>query len=261
MARMLALLDVADGHRVLEIGTGTGYHAALLSHRLGDTGVTSVDIDPALVGTARDRLAGLGYRPQLTAGDGAAGVAGQAPYNRIIATCGVPEIPPAWITQLTAGGLIVADVRSEVASSLVVARKSTPHSVTGRFLGHSGHFMWMRARVDNPLRTGGASGAVYDFTDPATDTTNIPLAAFDDEDFRFVLQLAVPRLRPVGHTIRDGRDGIFLVTDDTPAWVEISPDTGRGSTVRYGGPRPLWPGIAAAWQSWNVKPGGGRRAP
>jgi protein-L-isoaspartate O-methyltransferase len=251
MARMLGLLDVADRQRVLEIGTGTGYNAALLSHRLGDANVTSIDIDPALVETARGRLADLGYRPHLSAGDGAEGVAEQTPYDRIIATCGVPAVPPAWIVQLTTGGLIVADVRGELGSSLVVARKSTPHSVTGRFLTSSGHFMWMRAKADNPLRNGGGFGAVYDFTDPETDTTSIPRAAFDDEDFRFILQLTVPRLGPIGHAIRDGREGIFLVTDDDMSWVEISPDTGSRSTVRYGGPRPLWPDIADTWHRWN----------
>jgi protein-L-isoaspartate O-methyltransferase len=251
MARMLGLLDVTDGHRVLEIGTGTGYNAALLCHRVGDANVTSIDIDPALVETARGRLADLGYRPHLSAGDGAEGVAERAPYDRIIATCGIPEIPPAWITQLATGGLIVADVRSELDSSLVVARKSTPHSVTGRFLTSAGHFMWMRAKADNPFRDGGGFGAVYDFTAPQTDTTRIPLTAFDDEDFRFALQLAVPRLGPIGNTIRDGREGIFLVTEDHTSWVEISPDPGNGSTVLYGGPRLLWPDIADTWYRWN----------
>jgi protein-L-isoaspartate O-methyltransferase len=144
----------------------TGYNAALLSHRLGDMNVTSIDIDPALVETARGRLADLGYRPHLSAGDGADGVAGQAPYDRIIATCGIPEVPSAWITQLNTGGLIVADVRGELVSSLVVARKNTSHSVTGRFLASAGHFMWMRTKPDNPLRDGGAFGTVYHFTNP-----------------------------------------------------------------------------------------------
>jgi protein-L-isoaspartate O-methyltransferase len=53
MVRMLETLDVRDGQRILEIGTGTGYNAALLAHRLGDDNVFSVDIDPELVSTAR----------------------------------------------------------------------------------------------------------------------------------------------------------------------------------------------------------------
>lgn len=92
---------------------------------------------------------------------------------------------------------------------------------------------------------------MFDFTDPQTDTTRIPLPAFDDEDFRFVLQFAVPGLGPVGHTIRDGQPGIFLVTEDDASWVEISPDTGGGSTVRYGGPRLLWPDVADTWHWWT----------
>ncbi len=247
MARMLGLLEVGDGQRVLEVGTGTGYQAALLCHRLGDAAVTSVDIDAALVEAARERLAALGWRPDLVAGDGAAGVAGRAPYDRILATCAVPAIPPAWVDQLTEGGLLVADVRGELSSSLVVARKDTPHSVTGRFSGSPGHFMRLRAEAGNPLRDGGRFGSAVDFTDPRSATASMPLDAFDDEDFRFVLQLALPSLGPVGHTIRDGRDGVFLLAGDDASWVEIAKD----STVRYGGPSALWPEAVRAWRWWD----------
>jgi hypothetical protein len=60
MVRMLEILDVQDGHRVLEIGTGTGYNAALLAHRLGDEQVFSVDVGEDLVDLARDRAVGVG---------------------------------------------------------------------------------------------------------------------------------------------------------------------------------------------------------
>jgi len=93
MARMLTLLDVHDGNRVLEIGTGTGYNSALLYHRLGSGNVASLDIDPELVDLARDRLATLGQHPTLAVGDGAAGFADDAPYDRIIATCAVQTDP------------------------------------------------------------------------------------------------------------------------------------------------------------------------
>ncbi|MGH3602222.1 MAG: methyltransferase domain-containing protein, partial [Pseudonocardiaceae bacterium] len=73
MTRMLEALDIHDGHRVLEIGTGTGYNAALLCHRLGDEHVFSVDIENKLVDLARQRLARLGYRPILVATDGVHG--------------------------------------------------------------------------------------------------------------------------------------------------------------------------------------------
>jgi predicted RNA methylase len=65
MARMLADLHTHPGHRVLEIGTGTGYNAALLCHRLGDRNVCSIDIHPALIHAAHTRLASLGHHPHL----------------------------------------------------------------------------------------------------------------------------------------------------------------------------------------------------
>jgi protein-L-isoaspartate O-methyltransferase len=85
MTRMLEALAICDGHRVLEIGTGTGYNAALMSHRLGAENVFSVDVDAGLVDSARDRLAALGYRPTLAAVDGVTGLPEHAPYDRIIA--------------------------------------------------------------------------------------------------------------------------------------------------------------------------------
>src|SRR5690606_10027168 len=69
----LQALDAHQGHRVLEVGTGTGYNAALLCHRLGPDNVTSIDIDTGLVDRARERLAAFDYFPHLEATDGAAG--------------------------------------------------------------------------------------------------------------------------------------------------------------------------------------------
>src|SRR5205807_4637125 len=99
MASMLDALAVAEGHRVLEIGTGTGYNAALLCHRLGADNVTSVDVDAGLVDRAGQRLAALGYRPNVVAADGGAGCPEDAPFDRIIATVALPRVPAAWIEQ------------------------------------------------------------------------------------------------------------------------------------------------------------------
>lgn len=74
VAVMLERLAVADHHRVLEIGTGTGYNAALLCHRLGSSNVWSIDLDSTLVADARTALAKLGYQPRLITGDGYGGV-------------------------------------------------------------------------------------------------------------------------------------------------------------------------------------------
>ncbi|MDD4865678.1 MAG: methyltransferase, FxLD system [Mycobacterium sp.] len=109
MARMLEQLDVQPGHRVLEIGTGTAYNAALLGHLVGEAGaVVTVDIDDDLVADARDRLTALGAS-QVTAvcGDGGLGWPEHGPYDRIIATVGAWDIPPAWAAQLAPHGRLV----------------------------------------------------------------------------------------------------------------------------------------------------------
>lgn len=80
MAMMLTELRVRDGDRVLEIGAGTGYNAALLAHRLGDDGlVTTVDLEPEITEAARGHLAAAGYHPVVVTGDGARGVPERAP--------------------------------------------------------------------------------------------------------------------------------------------------------------------------------------
>jgi protein-L-isoaspartate O-methyltransferase len=136
MAHMLNSLNIHPGHTVLEIGTGTGYNAALLCHRLGDTQVTSIDIDPDLVADTRLRLATLGYHPTLLAGDGTHGAINNAPYDRVIATCAVPAIPPAWIDQLaprSAAGDV--DTRARTAGT-----RSAQHSFSLR-PSPSGHWL------------------------------------------------------------------------------------------------------------------------
>ncbi|WP_082126815.1 methyltransferase domain-containing protein [Allosalinactinospora lopnorensis] len=110
MARLLEALDVHDGHDVLEIGTGTGFNAALLARRLGSEHVTTVDIDADLTAKARRRLTGLGLAPAVHTVDGRRGWPGSAPYDRIIATCSVPYLPYAWVEQTREGGRILANI-------------------------------------------------------------------------------------------------------------------------------------------------------
>ncbi|MDQ5854177.1 MAG: methyltransferase, FxLD system [Chloroflexota bacterium] len=109
MAIMLEQLGLEPGHRVLEIGAGTGYNAALMAHIVGDTGqVITVDIDQDIVDTARKHLAAAGFeRVQVVCGDGGFGHPEAAPYDRIILTVGSPDIAPAWREQLKPGGRLV----------------------------------------------------------------------------------------------------------------------------------------------------------
>jgi protein-L-isoaspartate(D-aspartate) O-methyltransferase len=104
---MLAVLDAQPGMQVCEIGTGTGYHAALLAHRLGIRNVTSIEIDPAFAEQARRVLTATGYPVTVIAGNGAEGYPPRAPYDRMISTTAVPQAPYAWVAQTCPGGKIV----------------------------------------------------------------------------------------------------------------------------------------------------------
>ncbi|MEU8310616.1 methyltransferase, FxLD system [Actinomadura sp. NPDC048955] len=113
VAQMLEQLDVQPGHRVLEIGAGTGYNAALAAHLAGPAGaVTTIDIDQDVADGARTALAASGFDAvRVVCGDGEYGHPQGAPYARIIATAGAWEVPAAWTDQLAAGGRIVVPLR------------------------------------------------------------------------------------------------------------------------------------------------------
>jgi protein-L-isoaspartate(D-aspartate) O-methyltransferase len=109
MAIMLEQLELEPGHRVLEIGAGTGYNAALMAHIVGERGqVITLDIDEDIVENARTHLQAAGFdRVQVIHGDGGFGYPEGAPYDRIILTVGSSEIAPAWREQLKPGGRLV----------------------------------------------------------------------------------------------------------------------------------------------------------
>lgn len=235
MALMLEGLDVRDGQTVLEIGTGTGYNAALLAHRLGPGAVTTVDVDPETTGAARAHLAAAGIAGvSVRTADGTAGCPERAPYDRIVATCEPAFVPPEWLRQCRPGGLILAPL----AGGLVALRVTGPTHAEGRFLDTAAYFV--------PLRTPGA-GRVRP-RGPAAEhlrRTTVPPGVLADDSFRFVVTLAagevdirwIPGGRGAQVTSADGaaaradRDGTVLVTGARDLWtvVERSHDLWTGA--------------------------------
>ncbi|QDI71049.1 methyltransferase [Streptomyces calvus] len=179
MALMLAGLDVRDGHDVLEIGTGSGYNAALLAHRLGDDDlVTTVDLDPELSASARRHLDAAGHHPVVVTGDGARGVPERAPFDRVIATCALPSLPRAWLAQCRPGARIVAPF----ATGLVALTVRDAGRAEGRFLHTPAYFV--------PLRGAGRS------RQEQPDLDGLPAAARGSDLFRFLLALTAGVLEP-----------------------------------------------------------------
>lgn len=108
---MLDALEVHPGMKVLEIGTGSGYTCALLSHLVGPYGrVMSLELDPDLAKTAEKRLASMSPNVTILVRDGWEGLPESAPFDRIIVTAAAPSIPMALLDQLKDPGIIVIPV-------------------------------------------------------------------------------------------------------------------------------------------------------
>ncbi|NUT93500.1 MAG: protein-L-isoaspartate(D-aspartate) O-methyltransferase, partial [Saccharothrix sp.] len=223
MAIMLEALGVRPGDTVLEIGTGTGYNAALLCHALGSGAVTSVDVDGGVLARAVARLAEAGYRPCCAEADGELGYPARAPYSRVLGTCAVSRVPVAWLDQVEPGGVIVTTLNRSLGAGLV---RLVVHDgvATGRVLVDDGRFMPLRAHHQSWAEAALDTAT----TAPATTSRSTPLPARAVIDpvsgFEFFAGLALPGVVTAGDPVR-------LVHPDG-SWTRH-----HGAVVDQGGPR------------------------
>jgi methyltransferase of ATP-grasp peptide maturase system len=250
MAMMLEALAVTGTEKVLEVGTGTGYNAALLCEALGSTNVVSVDIDPDLVETARHRLAALGYTPILATVDGAEGYPGGVPYDRIIATCSLPAVPVSWITQVREGGLIMMNLYRDLGGGALALLQVNGDHAAGRFLKFSGGFMQTRTYpYVHAVELLDAHQAAHKDTRPTETgrTTSVPAAVLDDQSFAMFAALRVPAQR-LGLLPDDAPEQFWLLGRDG-SWACQTSDDGR-LTVVQDGPVMLWNELEGAYADW-----------
>lgn len=250
VAVMLDRLAVQDGHTVLEIGTGTGYNAALLCARVGDDNVTSIDIDPGLVHDAAASLTACGYRPRLHTGNGATGSPRAAPFDRIIATCSVDHIPPAWVHQLAPGGRLVVPL--SFGGALAVLDKTGDHEVSGHIDSFAVYFMPLRETAHQPKPAGIAPGmpdkAPLDGSHNGH--TDVDPRELDDPDVQLWLSLHLPGVH-LSHTYEDNKPvgAIVYTTHDRAAAHYQATSDGLWPVTQQGN-RP-WDTVEAAMRAWN----------
>lgn len=123
VALMTSLLDLDRGDRVLEVGTGTGYHAAVLSRIAKE--VYSIEIDSAVAAQAKRRLAALGYyNIDVRHGDGYQGWPDKAPFDAILLSAAPPHLPKPLLDQLRVGGRMVVPVGGSFFQDLLVITKT-----------------------------------------------------------------------------------------------------------------------------------------
>ncbi|WP_159942361.1 MULTISPECIES: protein-L-isoaspartate(D-aspartate) O-methyltransferase [unclassified Nocardiopsis] len=253
VAATLRRLRAAPGMRVLEVGTGSGYGAALLAHYLGDDAVVSVELDFELAEQARIRLMSAGYTPLVVGGDGLRGWAGNAPYDRVVSAVAVRRVPYAWVAQSQPGGRILVPwgnaFHHGAVADLVVGAHGTAR---GRFEGRI-DCMWSRAdrAPRDLLETYVRPDADYS----ATRTRLHPEEVVGDADGAFAVGLQMPSVyRRVRYASRPGdpRFTVFLVDPATWSWASWHVDPGREDhEVRQHGPRKLFAELEAAHLLWE----------
>jgi protein-L-isoaspartate(D-aspartate) O-methyltransferase len=151
MAIMLEQLGLAPGQRVLEIGTGTGYNAALMAHVVGRDGeIVSVEIDDELAAAARVRLAAAGHAVSVITGDGGYGWPARAPYDRIVLTAAAWDVVPAWREQLAPAGRLLLPLSLRAAERSVAFERAGDHLVSVSI--RDCDFVWLRGARAGPGR-------------------------------------------------------------------------------------------------------------
>ncbi|MFA5890277.1 MAG: methyltransferase domain-containing protein [Actinomycetota bacterium] len=245
MAVMLEALRLRRGLRVLEIGAGTGYNAALLSKIVGPTGrVTAIDIDAELVARARTALRRGGFSAQVVTGDGRGGWVKTAPYDRIIVTASTDSIPRAWWQQLAERGVIEVPFRllegfGSVQSIVVFERTNNGlRSIDS----NPGSFMGLRSDADEsaPLvhalrritafELSGTTTHVYGHLDGAP----LGRAGRAGRERLVRLLLSEPRIRDVAAKSQSNALQTFLMLG-----------LPRRSTVQYAGGRHFGVGVVS----------------
>lgn len=242
MALMFEELQAETGQKVLEIGTGTGWSTALLAARFGEHKVTSVELDPVIGRAAAAALHDYGVRPTLAIGDGLAGYRPTAPFDRIISTCSVRTVPPAWLAQADPAARIVTPLRGWMqASALLELTVEGDGTARGGFADFDIGFMFARAHTPPPIGV---------LADPATGHSSPNeigadlLAGRQDRTGRWILQLALP-----------GALTFQLVEGDLTILVLHDPVTGATAWVHpdhviQAGPEDLWARAQGAVQDW-----------
>jgi protein-L-isoaspartate O-methyltransferase len=224
--------------------TGTGYGTALLTRRLTDRQVTSIDVDPYLVEAARERLDLIGAQPELHVCD----ITGPLPgrYDRIVSTVGLPGIPPGWLTALNPGGRLVTNL---AGTGVVIVADTTPDGgARGHVTFDRASFMATRAG-DNYPPSPSTRPAWTDEGDDVT-TGRYPVVQVDETwELRSAVALAVPGVQ---HSYDEDADGVqtAVMTHADGSWARATGRRGEQPTVHQAGPRRLWDTLDDIRHGW-----------
>lgn len=259
VAAMLDALDPQQGDSVLEIGTGTGWNAALLSRRVGSSGrVVTVEIDDRLAELARRTLAAAGYeRVTVVCADGTTGYAAAAPYDRVISTAAVRQtVPVPWLDQLRPGGTLVTPWGTDYANgALLTLRLDNAGVATGSF---AGDVAFMRLRDQRRALHGWEpdDAAIGQALVTTTECRGADLdRMLDPAKGRFAIGIRLADARLSVEWDKLGERHHVLELDDaaTRSFARLDADLTDPAplTVYQLGPRRLWDEAETAYDWWH----------
>jgi len=250
VAQMLTALQVEPGMRVLEIGTGTGYNAALLAHQLGAPHVVSVEIDSAVAEHARHTLAATGYGAvSVITGDGAEGYPPGAPYDRVISTAAAAAVPPAWVAQTRPGGRVLTPWGTAYypGGLLALTVDHDGPAATGGIVGPAS-FMWLRTQRIPRYST---SRIVRGEDAAAVSTTDLhPWQVAGDVHAATAIGLRVPRCESFYSPDSLEAGTLYLVDQWSCSWATLHVTPEPPYEVRQSGERTLWDEVDTAYRWW-----------
>jgi protein-L-isoaspartate O-methyltransferase len=251
---MLEACELASGQRVLEIGTGTGYNAALLACIVGRPDqVFSVEIDTDLATQAAQRIVQvIGPGVTVYAGNGLQGYAPGAPYDRILVAGSTPMVPLPLLSQVRPGGIIVMNMRGEMGACafLKVVKAEDGFAARGEFLSAS-EFMELHAAGCYPRRRASLVGQYV--SRPLTAHMTCRRSDFDltllwDRRLHFALQLAFPRMSFASVYVDPLCPCLLDRTWDT--MLLFRPTGDEEFQVEVRGDPCLWEHVLAVYQQW-----------
>jgi protein-L-isoaspartate(D-aspartate) O-methyltransferase len=235
---MLRHLDARHGHRVLEIGTGTGWNAAILAAYLGADNVVSVEVDPLVADRARANLARMDRQITVVTADGAQGYPPGAPYDRLEATCSVGTVPYPWVEQTRTGGIILTPWGPPFDNNHLLRLHVDDGMASGTIVDWAA---FMRLR--------GQRWTVTDEPADFADIAQVSRAVVDPrellgDDAQLAVGLHLGQCRAAYDHAEDGSlDTLWLLAVDS--WASV-----RGDIVRQAGARRLWDEALRGYQWW-----------
>ena len=254
MAIMLEASELGPGLRVLEIGTGTGYNAALLAAIVGNQGhVFTVEIDSDLAMQAEHRLDQVvGPKVTVYAGNGLEGYAPGAPYDRILVTGSTPNVPLPWLEQVRPGGIILMNLIGEMGACafLKIVKKEAAFSAHGRFLSGS-EFMELHEAGKYPRRRATLVGQYLPRTITARASgtrADFDLSLLWDRRLDFALQLAFPQMSFASVYVNPMCPCLIDRASDT--MLLFRPTGEEHFQVEMRGDPHLWERVLTAYQQW-----------